>query len=70
LADLAEGAAVLTALEKRGDLFTSPASAALILKLDIRTVYAGLKNNEIPHTRIGQKYSIPVAWLRQQTDGQ
>jgi excisionase family DNA binding protein len=66
LADQLRGAAALAALEKRGDLFTSPAEAARILKLDVRTVYGALERGQIPHTKIGQKYQIPVSWLRKQ----
>jgi hypothetical protein len=69
LTDHLEGAAALEALEKRGDLFASATWTARILKLDVRTVYAALERDEIPHVRIGQKYQVPVAWLRKQAEG-
>jgi excisionase family DNA binding protein len=66
LAKQLKGAAALAALEERGDLFASPAQAAAILKLNLRTVYAALERGEIPSTRVVTLYKIPVAWLRQQ----
>lgn len=64
-----KGAAALKALEEEGSLFGSPADVAAIMRRDIRTVYAGLERGEIPSTRVGQRYQIPVAWLRRQADG-
>ncbi len=64
-----KGAAALTALEKDGRLFATPAEAAVILRRDVRTIYGGLERGEIPNTRVGQRFQIPVAWLRRQVDG-
>jgi excisionase family DNA binding protein len=64
-----KGAAALAALEKDGRLFATPAEAAVILRRDVRTIYAGLERGEIPNTRVGQRFQIPVAWLRRQADG-
>jgi excisionase family DNA binding protein len=63
------GAAVLAALEARGDLFCFPADVAAVLGRNLKTIYPALERGEIPHTRVGQRYSIPVAWLRRQADG-
>ena len=63
------GAAALKALEKQGRLFAYPAEAAAILERDVRTIYAGLRNGQVPFTKVGQRYQIPVAWLRRAADG-
>ena len=65
LAKQLRGTAALKALESEGRLFASPAQVAAIMDRDIRTIYGALERGEIPSTRIGQRYSIPVAWLRQ-----
>jgi excisionase family DNA binding protein len=64
-----KGAAALAALEARGELFGFPADVADVFGKDLKTVYRALENGEIPHTRIGQRYQIPVAWMRRQVDG-
>lgn len=64
-----KGAAALKALEREGNLFASPADVAVIMRRDIRTIYAGLERGEIPSTRVGQRYQVPMAWLRRQVDG-
>jgi len=49
------------ALEALGDrLFATPREVADVIERDIRSVYAALKHGEIPHTRIGQRYQVPV----------
>ena len=63
------GAAALVALETEGRLFATPAEAAAVMRRDVRTIYAGLERGEIPSTRVGQRFHIPVAWLRRQADG-
>jgi excisionase family DNA binding protein len=47
-------------------LFVTPAEAAELLDLDPRTVRAALQRGEIPGTRVGERWKIPTAWLRQQ----
>jgi hypothetical protein len=69
LAKKLTGAAALAALEKDGRLFASPAEVAAVMDRDIRTIYGALERGEVPSTRIGQRYSIPLAWLRQQASG-
>jgi hypothetical protein len=69
LTDQLKGAEALAALEKDGDLFASPAWTARIMRRDIRTIYAAIKSGEIPSIKIGQRYSVSVAWLRRQVDG-
>ena len=62
--DELKGAAALAALEARGDLFCHPADVAAVLGRNLKTIYPALERGEIPHTRVGQRYSIPVAWLK------
>ena len=64
-----KGAAALAALKARGKLFAYPHDVAAVMERDLRTIYDGIKRGEIPHTRIGQRYQVPVAWLRRQVDG-
>ena len=67
--DQLKGAEALAALEKDGHLFASPAWTARIMRRDIRTIYAAIKNGEIPSIKIGQRYSVSVSWLRRRVDG-
>jgi hypothetical protein len=67
--DRVKGLVALTALEEAGRLFCFPADVANVLDKDVRTIYDALERDEIPHTRIGQRYHISVAWLRRQADG-
>ena len=64
-----QGTAALADLERKGFLFATPAEAAAVMRRDVRTIYAGLERGEIPSTRVGQRFQIPVAWLRRQADG-
>ena len=52
------GAPALEALEAAGKLWATPAQAADVLE-----------RGEIPNNRVGQRYNVPVAWLRRQADG-
>jgi hypothetical protein len=63
------GEAALAELESKGKLFAFPADVAAVFGRDLRSIYLGLERGEIPHTRIGHRYSIPVAWLRRQVNG-
>jgi hypothetical protein len=67
--DQLRGEAALKALEKAGKLWISPAKAAAVMERDVRTIYGALERGEIPNTKVGQRYQIPVAWLRRQADG-
>jgi len=64
-----KGAAALAALEARGELFCFPADVAAVLGRNLKTIYPALERGEIPFTRVGQRYSIPVAWLRRAAEG-
>jgi excisionase family DNA binding protein len=64
-----KGAAALAALESRGELFCFPADVAAVLGRNLKTIYPALERGEIPYTRVGQRYSIPVSWLRRAADG-
>jgi hypothetical protein len=67
--DRPRGRAALEALEAQGKLFAYPADVADIFEQDRKTIYLALERGTIPSTRIGQRYQIPVAWLRRQVDG-
>lgn len=54
----------LDALLASGAAFTDPPTAAVILDADERTIRAAIKAGDIPATRVGQRWKIPVAWLR------
>src|SRR5262249_4128913 len=67
--DRIKGREALDALEASGKLVCSPADVARVIDKDHKTVYSALERGEIPHTRIGQRYHISIAWLRRQVDG-
>jgi excisionase family DNA binding protein len=52
--------------ELEGRLFADIPQAAAILGRDERTVRRAAAEGEIPATKVGAKYLIPVAWLREQ----
>jgi excisionase family DNA binding protein len=58
--------ATLSDLIRAGDDFTSVPAAAGILNMDQRTVRRAIARGEIPATRVGTDYRIPVAWLAEQ----
>jgi len=47
-------------------LFVNSAKAAAILRRDERTVRRAIVFGEIPATKVGRSWCIPVAWLREQ----
>jgi excisionase family DNA binding protein len=49
-----------------GRNFATAAEAKAILEVDERTIYAGIERGEIPATRMGNRWKIPVAWLRKE----
>jgi excisionase family DNA binding protein len=49
-----------------GRLFATVPEAAAILRYDVRTVRRGIAAGEIPATKAGTTYRIPVSWLRKQ----
>jgi excisionase family DNA binding protein len=64
-----KGLEALTALEQGTNLFCYPQDAADVLGKDLKTTYDAIKRGEIPAIKIGQRYSISIAWLRRQVDG-
>lgn len=56
----------LTLGDLDGRLFVTAAEAAVILRLDPRTVRRGVAEGEIPATRVGPSIRIPSSWLRAQ----
>ena len=52
-----------------GKLFTGVPETATVIDADQRTVRRALEAGEIPGVRIGQRWRIPVAWLREQAAG-
>jgi excisionase family DNA binding protein len=53
-----------------GRTFARVWEAASILEADQRTVLAMLTAGEIPGTRVGAQWRVPVAWLRTAAAGQ
>lgn len=51
--------------EKRGLSFVSAREAAAILRADPRTVRRSIAAGDIPATRVGAQFRVPVEWLRQ-----
>jgi hypothetical protein len=49
-----------------GRLFASVPEFVTISGYDDRTVRAAIEAGEIPAIRVGQRYRIPVAWIREQ----
>ena len=47
-------------------LFADTTEAAAILDVDPRTLRAAIERGEIPATRAGANWRVPVAWLREQ----
>jgi excisionase family DNA binding protein len=55
------------ALERlTGRLFATTTETAAILDYDPRTLLKAIKAGDIPATRVGATFRIPVAWIRQQ----
>jgi len=51
-----------------GRNFASPQETASILHVDVRTIRTACQLGEIPNTKAGVQYRIPVAWLRRAAD--
>jgi excisionase family DNA binding protein len=49
-----------------GKLFAEVPEAAEILRYDPRTVRRALEAGDIPGVRVGGRWRIPTAWLREQ----
>ncbi len=64
-----KGRAALEALERTGRLFAYPAEAAAVLERDHRTVRLAMKRGEVPYTRVGNRFSISIDWLRRTAEG-
>jgi excisionase family DNA binding protein len=47
-------------------LFATSTEAAAILDVDPRTLRSAIERGEIPATRAGTNWRVPVAWLREQ----
>jgi excisionase family DNA binding protein len=55
------------ALERiRTKLFASSTEAAAILDVDPRTLRGAIERGEIPATRAGSNWRVPVSWLSEQ----
>jgi excisionase family DNA binding protein len=50
----------------KSKLFATSTEAALILDVDPRTLRAAIERGEIPGTRAGAAWRVPVSWLRKQ----
>lgn len=62
--DRDRGAKTLEDLAARN--FATVLETASVLGYDPRTVRRAIRDGEIPATRAGATYRVPVAWLRQQ----
>ena len=47
-------------------LFATSTEAAVILDIDRRTLRSAIERGEIPATRAGATWRVPVSWLREQ----
>lgn len=66
-ASVAERPSASEALDRvKTKLFASSTEAAAILDVDPRTLRAAIERGEIPATRTGNLWRVPVAWLREQ----
>jgi excisionase family DNA binding protein len=59
----------MTLDELDGQNFASAPEVAEILGMDERSVRRAIAAGEIPATKVGARYLIPVAWLRAQASG-
>lgn len=48
-----------------GRWFVSVAEVAEVLGVDPRTVRRAIEAGEVPAVRVGQRYRVPAAWLRE-----
>lgn len=49
-----------------GRSFATVAEAAGVLRCDARTVRRMITEGEIPATKVGKSYRVPVEWLRRE----
>jgi excisionase family DNA binding protein len=49
-----------------GRLFATVPEFAKVSGYDMRTIRKGIEAGEIPATRVGANWRIPVAWIREQ----
>jgi excisionase family DNA binding protein len=55
----------VTLEDLEGRDFAYPYEAAMVLRIDVRTLRSAIAAGEIPAVRTGQQFRVPVAWLRQ-----
>jgi hypothetical protein len=59
--------AAQTAIERlQGRLFASTTEVCAIIGCDVRALRRGIESGDVPATRVGQRYYIPTAWIREQ----
>jgi excisionase family DNA binding protein len=54
----------LTLADLDGQLFADVPEVAKLLRSDVRTIRRAIVAGDIPAIRTGQRYRIPVSWLR------
>jgi excisionase family DNA binding protein len=59
----------ITLADLNGRTFARVWEAAQILEADQRTLLTMLAAGEIPGTRVGAQWRVPVAWLREAASG-
>lgn len=58
----------LTLAELDGQLFADVPEVAQLLRSDVRTIRRAIVAGDIPAIRTGQRYRIPMSWLRKAAD--
>jgi excisionase family DNA binding protein len=66
--DVDHGSVTLEELIAQGRNFAEVWEVASIMRCDRRTVRTAISLGEIPATKAGVRYKIPVSWLRQQAE--
>ena len=61
--------AQFTLADLAGRDFATVAEAARVLHVDPRTVRRAIASGDIPATRVGSDYRLPVLWLRARAQG-
>jgi excisionase family DNA binding protein len=61
--DIDRGPVLIEDLQDRN--FAFPHEVARILRCDVRTIRRAINDGQIPATRIGAAYRVPVGWLKE-----
>jgi excisionase family DNA binding protein len=50
----------------KGKIFATTTEAGAVLRYDHRTIRKAIEAGEIPATRVGAQWRIPVSWIKEQ----